>query len=132
MIYFILKWEQNDWMTLRGHHVKNKVLILELDYFSRLLDIKWVAILSLKLITTNYQSCSNVLFILQNYVPYYEGAEGNLEAANLALVALDLKLPQRRKTSEEMETDATKEVAPTGSTSNEEGTKKRRFVPIVY
>lgn len=48
MIYFILKWEQNDWVTLRGHHVRNKVLILELDYFSRLLDIKWVRIWVLK------------------------------------------------------------------------------------
>ncbi|XP_046656576.1 uncharacterized protein LOC124349777 [Daphnia pulicaria] len=108
MIYFILKWEQNDWMTLRGHHVKNKVVILELDYFSRLLDIKW------------------------NYVPYYEGAEGNLEAAHLALEAHDLQLPQVRKTAEEMEMDVVQDEQPKGSTSNEEVTKKRRFVPIVY
>lgn len=42
MIYFILKWEGNGWMTVRGTPVKNQVLIQELDYFSRLLDVKWV------------------------------------------------------------------------------------------
>lgn len=130
MIYFILKWEQNDWMTLRGHHVKNKVLILELDYFSRLLDIKWVRIPA-------YQKCIFLCVLkrfscYQNYVPYYEGAEGNLEAAHLALEAHDLQLPQVRKTAEEMEMDVVQDEQPKGSTSNEEVTKKRRFVPIVY
>ncbi len=42
MIYFIFKWEGNDWMTVRGTSVKNQVLIRELDFFSRLLDVKWV------------------------------------------------------------------------------------------
>ena len=42
MMYFILKWEQNGWMTIRGTPVKNQVLIRELDYFSRLMDVKWV------------------------------------------------------------------------------------------
>ena len=42
MMYFILKWEQNGWMTVRDTAVKNQVLIRELDYFSRLMDVKWV------------------------------------------------------------------------------------------
>ncbi|XP_059352407.1 uncharacterized protein LOC130703628 [Daphnia carinata] len=108
MLYFILKWEQNDWMTLRGHHVKNRVLIRELDYFSRLLDIKW------------------------NLVPSYEYAEGNLEAAQLAIEALDLKLPKGKPSSDDMDVvnyDKNEQVA---QPANGDGTKKRRFVPIVY
>jgi len=68
----------------------------------------------------------------QNYVPYYEGAEGNLEAAHLALEALDLQLPQVKKTAEEIEMDVVNDEKPKGLTLNEDVTKKRRFVPIVY
>lgn len=55
-----------------------------------------------------------------------------MEAAHLALEAHDLQLPQVRKTAEEMEMDVVQDEEPKGSTSNEEVTKKRRFVPIVY
>ena len=44
MMYFILKWEQNGWMTVRGTPVKNQVLIRELDFFSHLVDVKWVIV----------------------------------------------------------------------------------------
>ncbi|KAK4014354.1 hypothetical protein OUZ56_026879 [Daphnia magna] len=108
MLYFILKWEQNDWMTLRGHHVRNRVFIRELDYFSRLLDIKW------------------------NLVPAYECAEGNLEATQLAVEALDLKLPKRKSTSENMDVVNDGRNEQVAQPVNGEGTKKRRFVPIVY
>ena len=42
MIYFIWKWENNGWMTVKGTPVRNRVLIEELDYYSKLIDIKWV------------------------------------------------------------------------------------------
>lgn len=42
MMYFIFKWEHNGWMTIKGTPVKNQTLIRELDYFSGLLQIKWV------------------------------------------------------------------------------------------
>jgi hypothetical protein len=48
MMYFILKWEQNGWMTIRETPVKNQVVIRELDYFSRLIDVKWVNNLTFK------------------------------------------------------------------------------------
>ena len=59
MLYFIVKWERNGWMTCRGTPVKNQVLIRELDYCSRLMDIKW------------------------NYVPAEDQVEGILEANRL-------------------------------------------------
>lgn len=42
MLYFIWKWENNGWMTIHGTPVRNRVLIEELDYYSKLLDVKWV------------------------------------------------------------------------------------------
>lgn len=42
MLYFIFKWENNGWLTVKGTPVKNQVLIRELDYYSRFLEIKWV------------------------------------------------------------------------------------------
>ncbi len=55
-----------------------------------------------------------------------------MEAAHLALEAHDLQLPQVRKTAEEMEMDVVHDEETKGATSNEDITKKRRFVPIVY
>ena len=40
--YFIFKWENNGWMTVKGTSVKNQALVRELDYWINFLEIKWV------------------------------------------------------------------------------------------
>ena len=55
MMYFILRCEQNGWMTVGGTPVKKQVLIRELYDLTRFMNVKWVN-KSLPLICSNYNS----------------------------------------------------------------------------
>ena len=145
MLYFILKWEQNGWMTIRGTPVKNQVLIRELDYFSRLMDVKWVSMVPHG-VTIVVQSAFNYLaFCSQNYVPVEEEAEGNIQANILCQSARSMVFKGVKQAEEPEEPEAEDErpkefdsfiplAEPTNYTrtpAQEEilAARKRRFAP---